>query len=409
MIYRFGGYEVDTARLEVRHEGESLHAEPQVFDVLRYLIEHRDRVITKIELLDEVWGGAFVSESALTSRIKSVRQLLGDSGKSQHVVRTVHGRGYQFVADVVGHEADATDRPGHSGTTPDDTGAGDTDGTVPATATPTGTISFLFSDIEGSSALWEHHGDLMPNVIGRHDEILHRGVEANRGVVFSTAGDGVAAAFELASDAIAAARLIRSALDAEPWPSPIQLRVRLGVHSGEAARSNGDYHGAVVNRAARVMSAAYGGQTLISDVTVGLASSEDGLIDQGVCQIDPSMPTMRLWQLDGPSFPPLAGAVASSLPRMRTALIGRDLDLDRVVDATADHRIVSIVGPGGAGKTTLALAAANAAMTSFPAGVVFVELAAVSDAGGILQAVAQAARVEGAAAGTCADAGDQSH
>ena len=105
----------------------------------------------------------------------------------------------------------------------------------------------------------------------------------------SLAGDGIAAAFELASDAIAAARSIRSALDAERWPSPVELRVRIGLHSGDASRRNGDYHGAAVNRAARVMAAAHGGQTLVSDVTVGLISANDGLGDQGVCQLEPAL------------------------------------------------------------------------------------------------------------------------
>jgi DNA-binding winged helix-turn-helix (wHTH) protein/tetratricopeptide (TPR) repeat protein len=102
MIYTFEGYEFDTARLETRRDGEVLHVEPQVFDVLVYLIEHRDHMVTKEELLDNIWGDRFVSESALTSRIKSARRLIGDDGSRQRLIRTVYGRGYRFVATVNG-------------------------------------------------------------------------------------------------------------------------------------------------------------------------------------------------------------------------------------------------------------------------------------------------------------------
>jgi pimeloyl-ACP methyl ester carboxylesterase len=99
-VHRFGEHEIDLARFEVRAGGDRVPVEPQVFDVLAYLAEHRDRVVTKDELLDAVWGDRFVSESALTSRIKAARQAVGDSGREQRVIRTVHGRGYQFVAPI---------------------------------------------------------------------------------------------------------------------------------------------------------------------------------------------------------------------------------------------------------------------------------------------------------------------
>src|SRR5690606_6519811 len=105
--FEFGEFAIDTDRFELRRRGEMLHVEPQVFDVLRYLVEHRDRVVPKDELLDNVWGNRFVSESALTSRIKAARQAVGDDGRAQHVIGTVHGRGYRFVADVVARESAA--------------------------------------------------------------------------------------------------------------------------------------------------------------------------------------------------------------------------------------------------------------------------------------------------------------
>ncbi len=118
MTYVFGDHEIDLDRYEVRRAGHPVPVEPQVFDVLCYLVEHRDRVVTKEELLDNVWGDRFVSESALTSRIKDARRAVGDDGQLQHVIRTVHGRGYRFVADL----ADLEPRPriGLSGAVPGD-------------------------------------------------------------------------------------------------------------------------------------------------------------------------------------------------------------------------------------------------------------------------------------------------
>ena len=102
MAVRFGPVEVDVDAYELRRDGETVHVEPQVFDVLRYLLEHRDRMVSKEELLEQVWGTRFVSESALTSRIKAVRRAVGDDGREQRVIRTVHGRGYRFVAPIDG-------------------------------------------------------------------------------------------------------------------------------------------------------------------------------------------------------------------------------------------------------------------------------------------------------------------
>jgi DNA-binding winged helix-turn-helix (wHTH) protein len=99
-LYRFADVVVDGAQFQVRRDGDPVHAEPQVLEVLVHLIAHRDRVVTKDELFEAVWGGPFVGEAALSSRIRDVRRLVGDDGKAQHTIRTVHGRGYQFIADL---------------------------------------------------------------------------------------------------------------------------------------------------------------------------------------------------------------------------------------------------------------------------------------------------------------------
>ena len=111
MTATFGTCELSLDRVELRRNGATVAIEPQVFDVLAYLLTHRDRVVTKHELLDEVWGTRFVSESALTSRIKSARRAVGDTGRDQHVIRTVHGRGYRFVAHVEDDTPAASDEP----------------------------------------------------------------------------------------------------------------------------------------------------------------------------------------------------------------------------------------------------------------------------------------------------------
>jgi len=111
MTATFGACELSLDRVELRRDGVTVAIEPQVFDVLAYLLTHRDRVVSKHELLDEVWGTRFVSESALTSRIKSARRAVGDTGRDQHVIRTVHGRGYRFVADVEDDAPAAGDEP----------------------------------------------------------------------------------------------------------------------------------------------------------------------------------------------------------------------------------------------------------------------------------------------------------
>lgn len=116
--YAFGGFVLDAARLELRRSGSVVHVEPQVFDVLKYLIDHRSRVVRKEELLDAVWGSRFVSESTLSSRLKAVRRAVGDDGATQRVIRTVIGRGYQFVAEVTTGAPEVVGAPGRERTDP---------------------------------------------------------------------------------------------------------------------------------------------------------------------------------------------------------------------------------------------------------------------------------------------------
>jgi class 3 adenylate cyclase len=129
---------------------------------------------------------------------------------------------------------------------------------------PSGTVSFLFTDIEGSTSLWERDADGMRRALARHDEIVHGSVAAHAGYVFATGGDGFGVAFGSPEEAVAAALAAQHGLVGEAWPSGLDLRVRMGVHTGVAHERGGDYFGPTLNRAARLMSAAHRGQLVVS-------------------------------------------------------------------------------------------------------------------------------------------------
>src|SRR5215218_2063624 len=159
------------------------------------------------------------------------------------------------------------------------------DGSVVSGA-PTGTVTFLFTDIEGSTRLWQDHGEAMTGALARHDEVLRAAIEGHRGVVFSTAGDSFAAAFWTPDEAVDAAITAQASLLAETWPVPITMRVRMGVHTVIAAERDGNYFGPTLNRAARLMAAGHGGQVLLSDAAAALARQSlpaaTALLDLGV-------------------------------------------------------------------------------------------------------------------------------
>jgi len=134
----------------------------------------------------------------------------------------------------------------------------------PRPGIPTGTVTFFFSDVEGSTRLWQAHPDDMGTALRRHDEILRTSIESNDGYVFSLAGDQFVAAFHRVPDALAAAKAVQQAVEQEAWPDPTPIKVRIGIHVGVAEERDNDYFGHVLNRTARIVSAAHGGQTLLS-------------------------------------------------------------------------------------------------------------------------------------------------
>lgn len=348
--------------------------ERQVFDVLAYLIAHSDRVVPKEELLDQVWGDRFVSESALTSRIKAARRALGDDGTTQQMIETIRGRGYRFIAPL---------RPAEPASGVDHTTSG---------RRPTGTVTFLFTDVEGSTRLWEQNPTDMHRALERHDEIIVASIEQHGGHVFSSAGDSFAAAFSSVHDAVRASSAAQAALEAEPWPPTCPIRVRMGLHVGEARERDDDYFGPAVNKAARIMAGGHGGQILASSA-VGAVYEGNDLVDLAEHRLKDLSAREHLYQIGGGPFPPLRtlDAARHNLPVERTQLFGRDLEVAQVAELVDEHRLVTLLGIGGTGKTRLATAAAAERADEFGEGVWFVDLVPATSIGQTVEAIASAA------------------
>jgi predicted ATPase/class 3 adenylate cyclase len=262
---------------------------------------------------------------------------------------------------------------------------------------PTGTVTFLFTDLEGSTRLWREHPDAMRAALARHDELVHDAIVAADGHVVKTSGDGFHAVFRDPGRAVDAAVTAQVGLGAEPWPLPEPLRVRMGIHSGPAELRDGDYYGTPVNRAARVMSAAHGGQILVSHATMELlADDQVQLLDLGEHALRDLGRRERIFQVLHPElepeFPPLASleAFAGNLPVQVTSFVGRDDDVARVVELLENSRLVTLAGTGGVGKTRLAVQVAAEMLPRFAAGAWMCELAAADDADAMAQVVAAA-------------------
>jgi len=268
---------------------------------------------------------------------------------------------------------------------------------------PSGTVTILFTDLESSTRLWEQHGDSMPDALARHDAIMRATIDSHDGHVVKTTGDGVHAVFARASDALSAANAARLALETETWAIAGGLRVRMGIHTTEAALRDGDYFGSGVNRAARLMAIANGGQIVCSQTTADLVRDqlEDGLtlVDLGEHRLRDLSRAERVFQLSGAGltaeFPPLHSldAYPTNLPAQLSTFIGRDTEVAAVADALRDARLVTLTGVGGVGKTRLALQAAGEMVQEVPGGAWVVELGGLTDALALPEALASAMRV----------------
>jgi predicted ATPase/class 3 adenylate cyclase len=258
---------------------------------------------------------------------------------------------------------------------------------------PSGTVTFLFTDIEGSARLWEDHPESMRAALARHDQILNDAIACNGGFVVKTTGDGLFAAFGRAEAALTAVLAAQVALVAVDWGATGALRVRMGLHTGDAEFRDGDYHGPAVNRAARLTTASHGGQVLMSGATAGLvgeglpegaelvALGEHRLRDLGRPEV--------LFQLAHPDLPgrfaPLRtlDAFPGNLPLQMSSFIGREKEIAKILSALDEARAVTLTGVGGVGKTRLALQVSARLLPRFRDGAWLVELAPIRDPGGV--------------------------
>lgn len=261
------------------------------------------------------------------------------------------------------------------------------DGQTVCVQQPTGTVSFLFTDIEGSTGLWEARQDAMGVALALHDQVVRGAILAHGGVVFSTGGDGFAAAFTRCPGAVAAALDAQAGLDVTAWPEGVHLRVRMGVHTGDAQERDGNYYGPPVNRAARVMGTANGGQVVVSGVSAGLLAAEAGirLLPLGAHVLRGVAAPVELFGVESSSWawidvpPTAARPTGVHLPRTSTEFVGRTMDIAALASELVDRRRVTLTGPGGVGKTRLAVEAGWSTVDRFPGGTWIVELAPVVD------------------------------
>ena len=269
---------------------------------------------------------------------------------------------------------------------------------------PSGTITFLFTDIEGSTRFWEDYPEAMQRALLRHDALLREVMAEHRGYIFTTAGDAFSVAFESPLAAMTAAVDTQRRLQAEEPDEMGPLRVRMVLHTGAADERDGDYFGPALNRAARLLAAAHGGQILVSLTTAelirdGLAEGT-GLRDLGEHRLRDLARPERVYQLIHPDLPTSFPSIRSldsyshNLPVQVTSFVGRYRDLQAVGRLIPDTRLLTLTGVGGAGKTRLALQVAAELISEFRDGVWLTELGPVGDGAVIAAEVAATLGVE---------------
>ena len=275
----------------------------------------------------------------------------------------------------------------------------------PTQSLPSGTVTFLFTDIEGSTKLSQQYPEQMPALLVRHHAILNQAITAHNGFTFEIVGDSFAVAFHNASDALEAALDVQRVLHAEAW-SPAPIKVRMGIHTGPAQLQNTSgaerYSGyTTLATAQRIMSAGHGGQILLSQIVVDLIrdklSAVVRLVDMRERHLKDIAQPVHMYQLTVPDLPSdfaslrtAEEVVNHNLPSQLTAFIGRETELASLKNllSSAQNRLVTLVAPGGMGKTRLSLEAAAQMVQTFPQGIYFVALDRISSADQIVQAVA---------------------
>ncbi len=265
---------------------------------------------------------------------------------------------------------------------------------------PSGTVTFLFTDIEGSTRLWEQSPAAMAPALARHDALMREAIESRGGHIFTTVGDAFCAAFATAPEAIVTALSAQRAVLVEPWPEPIALKVRMALHTGIAEMRSRDYFGPPLNRVARLLAVGNGGQVLLSEATADAARPAlppgASLLDRGVHRLKDLQRPEKVFQLCHPDLPAQRSPLRSlsthpnNLPQQLTSFIGREKEIADIEKLLGTTRLLTLAGAGGCGKTRLAMQVAADLLEAYPDGVWLVELAALSDPGLVPQTVASA-------------------
>ncbi|MBC8134405.1 MAG: adenylate/guanylate cyclase domain-containing protein, partial [Fibrella sp.] len=258
-------------------------------------------------------------------------------------------------------------------------------------AMPVGTITFLFTDIEGSTRLWDLAPVAMQTALARHDFLMRTAIEANDGYVFKTVGDAFCAAFHTAGDALRAAVLSQQTLQTEVWETPEPIQVRMALHTGTAEIRDNDYFGPPLNRVSRLLATGHGGQVLLSlpaqELVRDMLPEDVSLRGMGLHRLKDLVRPETVYQLCHPrladTFAPLRSLdnpeLPNNLPQQTTSFIGRDKQIEDIKTLLGNVRLLTLTGAGGCGKTRLSLQVAADLLDTFPDGVWFVELAPLSD------------------------------
>ncbi|MBD5657508.1 MAG: adenylate/guanylate cyclase domain-containing protein, partial [Candidatus Eremiobacteraeota bacterium] len=264
---------------------------------------------------------------------------------------------------------------------------------------PSGTVTFAFTDIEGSTRRWERDPDAMQRALRQHDVIVREEIERHGGYVFKTIGDAFCAAFRGPQHAVMALHAAQRTLAAEDFTAVGGLRVRAAIHTGTADERDGDYFGPTVNRVARLLAIGHGGQILVSGSSAELlfeAQSRESLRELGEHRLKDLARPERVYQLLAPDlddeFPPLnsLSTLPNNLPAATTSFVGRETELVEIAASLAKQRLVTLIGSGGIGKTRTSLQVAANVLDTFRDGVWFVELASLADGALIPPAIAAA-------------------
>lgn len=378
MIYSFEDIELDTGQRKLTRAGQSVDVEPQVFDVLIQLIENSERMLSKDELLETVWKGRYVSDSALSSRIKAARRAVGDNGRDQRIIRTVHGRGFQFVAEVSRH---ADESPSTKNNQP--------------TVTSQDKLFFLLADVNKMAHHSANQASVISEVLQQFQPTLSTAIKVHQGVEVNPEDSLSIMAFTNANSAIRAAIDIHTALHNMDG-SPLDIfPLRMVLHQGKSEQKNGVYSGSTLDAAKNLLSIISEGQIVATEDIYNTLKAPDlvGMMSYaGAFNLQKLGEHAHLYHVNQGqeiyNFRPLRAEMGlrTNLPRRRDQLIGRNDEVLTVLDKFNSSDLVSIVGPGGVGKTSLGLETGHLMLENHPGGVWLCELASV-EAGQVSSAV----------------------